>query len=546
MPKSTRRRDYAASPAQPLAVRARAQYMADAAAVATQVGRSVLQQALRFSPNVNRDTVRNFVVAETASENKTPDVARRTHTNVRSPRVSQTESSMITPPQRNSASANVRNTPGAPEFGRLGTKRKLPARSASPETLTLRPEDIRAELENRIASTTDPREKQLLQKKLEKRKDFPSSSRSTPPSTPSGDLLREILRLSTSQGRRQSSSSSSSTGSTPGSSSLSSSSNQQMTADNNPDLAPDPTQPNPEMTAASMSPNPEATSASMPPNPEATSASTSPNLENIEEKYGGNGNDPPRKRDYRVPPGNRPDRPSAPPEDPPGDPPRNPNGGGGGGGGGGDPGDDGDPGGGGLFNDPAADIDPLGYYRWEAVNSLKNYLYGEGDEGDPGEGDPSEGDAGDVSMDGSENPSESGYSDRRELELHEVNKPYLNLPRDINTFAANNAFRQQIARPDMYGNSGIGTMSEKFYDIYDRYNFPYSFSERIGTKAAKRLRRNMLGRPMLAPSAYMSGGLAILPYGLQPPVYEGANSRNQIALMHKDYKSFMQYAAIQF
>ena len=539
MPKSTRSREYAASPSQPLAVRA--QLFADATRAAREIILRSPGLIPGLTPNVNRETIRTVVEAEAVSENKTPDRSE---------------------PQSGTSVRLVQRS------GTGQTKRRGPPRSVfkppeGAETIVMTQEEYQAAKEaakERSAIARTKRKKASLTPEEAFRQVTRSSS---------SDAPREVLRqpsssLSSSAGGTSVSSSSSSSSNTPlqnvlsrtpkmkagrvspetleqimarrtrapGSSSSSSSSNQ--TPDNNLDLAPDPAQPT---TSAVDIPR---IRPSAPPEEE-------------DQKYGGNEQavdvvdnqrgevDPELGNVFRGV-GRRLGDPG---DDDPGD-----DGGGGGGGGGGGDDDPGDGGGGGAAAGAAAALigarDLLNAFNAargdDEGDEGDEGDKGDGDEGDGGGGDGGENDAVDVSMDG----SESGYGDRRELELHQVNKPYLNLPRDINTFAANNAFRQQIARPDMYGNSGIGTMSEKFYDTYGRYNFPYSFSERVGTKAAKRLRRNMLGRPMLAPSAYMSGGLSELPYGLQPPVYEGGNSRNQVALMHKDYKSFMQYAAIQF
>jgi hypothetical protein len=142
---------------------------------------------------------------------------------------------------------------------------------------------------------------------------------------------------------------------------------------------------------------------------------------------------------------------------------------------------------------------------------------------------------------------------KRELDLHQVNVPYVQLgtPAELDMYKAAGGFVQEAAKmstkfaADMYGFQGLGAITEHFYDTYQKYNFPYSFSEQSGASAAKRLRRTMFGRPLLAPSAYLTGGLAVLPYGLQPPVDEPRNNRNQVALMHQDAQNFMRYANIQ-
>ena len=140
---------------------------------------------------------------------------------------------------------------------------------------------------------------------------------------------------------------------------------------------------------------------------------------------------------------------------------------------------------------------------------------------------------------------EENASKRQELDLPQVNQPYVQLPTEVDKYSANRGFVQQAAKPDMYGNSGIGTFTEQFFNTYANHDFPYSFSEQSGARAAKRLRRTMYGRPMLDPSAYMTGGLAILPLGLQPPFYDPGNSRNQVKLIQEDAKNFMRYASIR-
>jgi hypothetical protein len=157
--------------------------------------------------------------------------------------------------------------------------------------------------------------------------------------------------------------------------------------------------------------------------------------------------------------------------------------------------------------------------------------------------DPSEGEPEDPPEDESEDPPEDG---RYPKFLPQVNKPYVQLPTAVDPYAANRGFIQQIARPDMYGNSGVGAMTEQFFNVYSNYNnFPFTFSEQIGTRAAKRLRRTMYGRPMLDPTSYMTGGLSVLPLGLQPPVNEAYNTHNQIALLQQDAQNFMRYASVQ-
>ena len=55
----------------------------------------------------------------------------------------------------------------------------------------------------------------------------------------------------------------------------------------------------------------------------------------------------------------------------------------------------------------------------------------------------------------------------------------------------------------------------------------------------------MYGRPMLDPTSYMTGGLAVLPSGLQPPVSEALNTHNQVALLQQDAQNFTRYAMVQ-
>ena len=143
--------------------------------------------------------------------------------------------------------------------------------------------------------------------------------------------------------------------------------------------------------------------------------------------------------------------------------------------------------------------------------------------------------------------------DKRELDLHQVNVPYVQLgaPAELDMYKAAGGFVQEAAKmstrytADMYGFQGLGAITEQFYDTYQKHNFPYSFSEQSGASAAKRLRRTMFGKPLLAPAAYLTGGLAQLPYGLLPPPDEPKNSRNQVALMHQDAQNFMRYAMIR-
>ena len=54
----------------------------------------------------------------------------------------------------------------------------------------------------------------------------------------------------------------------------------------------------------------------------------------------------------------------------------------------------------------------------------------------------------------------------------------------------------------------------------------------------------MYGNPILNPSAYLTGGLAVLPAGLQPPFNEPTNSRNQVELIRRDSQNFMRYATM--
>ena len=132
--------------------------------------------------------------------------------------------------------------------------------------------------------------------------------------------------------------------------------------------------------------------------------------------------------------------------------------------------------------------------------------------------------------------------------LPQVNIPYVRgqLPTAVDTYAANRGFIQQIARPDMYGNSGVGALTEQFFNTYSNYNnFPFTFSEQVGAREAKRLRRTMYGMPMLDPTSYMTGGLAVLQNGYKPPVSEALNTHNQVALLQKDAQNFMRYAMVQ-
>jgi hypothetical protein len=319
-----------------------------------------------------------------------------------------------------------------------------------------------------------------------------------------------------------------------------------------PELQPDPTQLNPIATSAYIPQTPSA-----PPNEEQT-----PSI-------------PPNEEQIPVNPTQRTPTPTAPytgigrrlgDGGPPGPPDPGPPGGGGGGGGG-----DENPPPRGRYAGYADDINRYGRlaalagagYNWlSGGNSnnrgnhtgsppsaagggdeIKRALFDDGDEYTDDtyfdeEGTPDEGNL--REEDNNPNP------ERRELDLHQVNKPYVQLPTAVDTYAAHHGFTQEIARPNLYGNIGIGAMTEQFFNTYANYKFPYSFSEQSGAKAAKRLRRTMIGRPMLAPTAYMTGGLAeLFMYGLQPPVDEPGNSRNQVALMHEDARNFMRYASIQ-
>jgi len=127
--------------------------------------------------------------------------------------------------------------------------------------------------------------------------------------------------------------------------------------------------------------------------------------------------------------------------------------------------------------------------------------------------------------------------------LPQVNIPYVRgqLPTAVDTYAANRGFIQQ-----MYGNSGVGALTEQFFNTYSNYNnFPFTFSEQVGAREAKRLRRTMYGMPMLDPVSYMTGGLAVLQNGYKPPVSEAFNTHNQVALLQKDAQNFMRYAMVQ-